>query len=43
MKNNSQSSIYQAPCCLPRREKSGEKEVLGRDHRFGFRGRKLNE
>lgn len=43
MKNNTQFPVYQVPCCLPRRGKSGEKEVLGRDHEFGFRGRKLKE
>lgn len=43
MKNNSQFPVYQVHCCLPRRGKSGEKEVLRRDHEFGFRGRKLKE
>lgn len=42
MKNNSQLPVYQVRCCLPT-GKSGENEVLGRDHEFGFRGRKLKE
>ena len=42
MKNNSRLPVYQVCCCLPR-GKSGEKEVLGRDHKCGFRARKLKE
>lgn len=41
MKNNSQFPVYQVHCCLLRWGKSGEKAVLGRDHRFCFGGRKL--
>lgn len=39
MKNHSQFPVCQVHCCLPRRGKSAEKEVLG--HEFSFRGRTL--
>lgn len=35
MKNNSQFPVDQVQGCLPRWGKSGEKELLGRDHKFG--------
>lgn len=43
MKNNSQFPVYWVHCCLLRWGKFGEKEILGRDHEFSFRGRKLKE
>lgn len=39
MENRSQFPVCQVHCCLPRRGKSAEKEVLG--HEFSFRGRTL--
>ena len=41
MKNNFRFPVGQVHCCLPRRRKSKENEVLGRAHEFSFRGRKL--
>lgn len=43
MNNNSQFPVYRVHCCLPRWGKLWEKEILGRDHEFSFRGRKLKE
>lgn len=43
MKNNTPFPVYRVHCCLPRWGKFWEKEILGRDHEFSFRGRKLQE